>query len=185
MTTSLTYLMGEPGSGKTTVSRLLFEGMDSTVKTVPYVCWTEYHPRLCELGRDRETFGGTDALSMAAQKKVIRWLEEESKYQFVYAEGDRLTNGKFFTWALEHFDRVDLIALHNPKVVARRRKRRAKELDKAQNETWVAGRRTKLENLLEEFPVRVLDAAAPAEENASRILRGTLVGRAIERARSS
>lgn len=183
MKRALTYVMGEPGSGKTTVSRLLLDGLRAEVKSVPYVTWTEYHPRFAQIGHDRETFGGTDSLSMAAQKKVIAWLEEQSKHQFIYAEGDRLTNAKFFDWALEHFDNVDIVALWNPKVAAKRRAARNAEIGKEQNEVWLQGRRTKIERLMKEYKdhILVLDAGAPASHVVQAIRRKTNVGVPLRR----
>lgn len=184
MTKQMLYLIGEPGVGKTTISQMMFEGLPSKVKSVPYVTWTEYHPTLCELGRQRENFGGTDALSMAAQKKVIAWLENESNHPYVFGEGDRLANAKFFNWAQEHFE-LQIACIWGPEIAEERRNARAAELGKEQNTTWLASRRTKIERLVEEFvPDRlVFDAKRRPDYLANAILRNTDVGSKIKKLR--
>lgn len=183
---NMLYLLGEPGIGKTTLSRALFHGLNRVEKTLPYICWTEYHPKLCEIGRDRDTFGGTDALGMASQKKVIDWLESEP-YPYVYAEGDRLANGKFFTWAQEFGVDLQIIHLTGERVAAKRRKKRNEQIGKEQNESWIASRRTKIQNVVKDFEpvVLELDASVGLKDMVKFVYSRTTVGRAIYKVRSS
>lgn len=147
---SLAYLIGVPGSGKTTLVRRLTRGLKPEVRTVPYVSWTHYSDDVCEIGHDRETFGGTDALGMAAQKHVLSWLiqGEGHRYRYVLAEGDRLANEKFFEAVRKAGIDLNVYALLPPrKVIERRRAKRNEAIGKEQNERWLKTRETKVANL--------------------------------------
>jgi hypothetical protein len=117
---------------------------------VPYVSWTEYSKDVAQLGQDREQFGGTDALGMAAQKHVIEWMSS-CPYKYVVAEGDRLANRKFFAAMLEQGHELHVIVLAPPQdVLERRRHKRNKQFGRTQDERWLKTRRTKVANLTAE-----------------------------------
>jgi GTPase SAR1 family protein len=145
------YIIGEPGSGKTTLCRELTSGLRRKVKTVPYVSWTHFGEQTMELGHDRETFGGTDALGMAAQKHVLEFLRsgEGADYRYILAEGDRLANGKFFDAVWGMGIDLNVYALLPPtKVIDRRRRARNAAIGKEQDERWLKTRATKVANLV-------------------------------------
>ena len=144
------YIIGEPGSGKTTLCRAITAGLRRKVKTVPYVSWTHFGGDICEIGHDRETFGGTDALGMAAQNHVLDWLinGEGKRYKYVLAEGDRLANGKFFDAVWAAGINLTVYALVPPaKVIEKRRRARNEAIGKQQDERWLKTRATKVANL--------------------------------------
>jgi hypothetical protein len=155
----LLYLVGQPGSGKTTVIENLTAGLEpESVETRPFahIVWGD---GIVELGARREGFSGTDTLSMSVQPKVLDWLRSEAP-PYVLGEGDRLANQKFFRGVLAAGWDLDVMHLQVSDEVARyRRAARAHELGvPLQDEAWLRGRVTKVRNLAAEFPMLPIDA---------------------------
>lgn len=100
------------------------------------------------------TFGGTDRLSMAVQKDAVERLrvwQEKGRPATVLFEGDRLWNGKFFQ-SVSEIEGVELRLIElaaGEDVLEERHKDRADN----QTEKWLAGRRTKLANLSQSWPI--------------------------------
>lgn len=141
-------IIGAPGTGK---SHLMKEWMSR---------WTwDYHRTglvdhyvsgdLIVLGKypDGETFGGTDRLSMSVQPEALEFVKSQEDKIILY-EGDRLTSRSFFNDIIEAGIGLTIIALDCPQDI---REERYKERGSEQNETWLAGRVKKVENIIEEF----------------------------------
>lgn len=160
------YMIGVPGVGKTTAMvAALGPGDPKQDGAVPYVV----HGDWLQIGKERAGFGGTDALAMDAQPKVIEWLRTK-KPERVIAEGDRLANAKFFQAVQDLGYDLLVVYLHAPRdVVAQRRQGRGSN----QNETWLAGRETKVRRLAEDvtFNMVQIDATRPASEVAADLRR--------------
>jgi hypothetical protein len=139
----LTYMIGQPGSGKTTALARLTEGAFGMVDRRPFAR-VEYDNGTIQIGAPRGEFGGTDALSMNVQPKVIQWLEDEGP-EAVFGEGDRLGTHSFFSAVVDLKYQLTVVHLRVPDVVAAAR---CAERGSNQNATWIAGRRTKVENLV-------------------------------------
>jgi hypothetical protein len=73
MSKALIYIIGYPGSGKTTATALALGDDVVEVLDKPFKR-TRYHDGTVELGYRRPPFSGTDTLSLSAQPKVIKWL---------------------------------------------------------------------------------------------------------------
>jgi hypothetical protein len=118
------------------------------------------------LGRRRDGFGGTDALSMSVQPAVIEWVWRRPA-DAILGEGDRLANGKFFAAVPD----LTIIYLDTPVEVARRRMaERADRLGKPmQNEPWWKGRMTKVDNLIARWPHVRYDGTLPPAELAGML----------------
>jgi hypothetical protein len=161
----LLYLIGQPGSGKSTVCDWMTESLEFEQLDQPFAhrVW-QGTPRVpvVELGARRERFSGTDALSMSVQPKVVDYLAAE-KPELVLAEGDRLANSKFFTAVLGLGYQLWLVRLLVSAAVAeRRRYDRVLALGgKPQNTSWVQGRVTKNRRLAEEWDPLEIDADRP------------------------
>jgi len=140
----LVYIIGAPASGKTSVMRQIVGKFKKEEILQPFA-HTIYENGLIQLGRDRMPFGGTDALSMSVQPKVIAWLAEKTP-QWVIGEGDRLTNRKFFKAVKEIGYDLAIWYLDTPQWEADER-RRARGT--RQNMTWVRGRERKVANLID------------------------------------
>jgi hypothetical protein len=181
----LFYLIGEPGSGKSTLMAKLTEPLIPTLKRSPFAhtYWWSDRSAITELGERRPGgFGGTDSLSMSVQPKVLTWLEKHNTP--VFGEGDRLANGKFFTGAVAVGWDVTVAYLEiDPAWAEARRAARAQELGtKPQDPKWVQGRRTKVLRLAEDWATVVLRADAN-EETLLDALRSQPVFKILSMAR--
>lgn len=150
------YVIGVPGSGKSTfVRHVLTEVYDATIPEqlrmpVPHVRYrTSTHGVLTavmQIGVERPTFSGTDALAMNINPRACEWVASLTASGHLFGEGDRLANNRF----LDACPNLTLIHLDVPLEVAKgRAEARAKALGvPAQNDTWWKGRATKTANLL-------------------------------------
>ncbi len=175
----LLYIIGQPGAGKTTVLRQALDGCHCLRVRQPF-CMTWYHrddvavpeERGVQLGAERYPFGGTDALSMAVQPKVVEWLSGTA-FTHVVAEGDRLGNEKFFRSVNELGWRLTVAWLSTPDQVAAQRRalRAAHNGTAAQNPVWLKGRVNKVFKLAHGWatPEWCLDGNATVEELAVRL----------------
>lgn len=205
----LLYLIGSPGTGKTTLVRRIERGVPVEELHVPHVWWRHYSDEACQLGRDRGIFAGTDTLHLTAQKGVLDWLSE-IPYRYVLAEGDRLGNESFFNAVRDIGYVLTVVALVVPPATleARREARWAEiqalvaegnladvgnpmrqgkpiDLAKKRDESWLKGRETKNDRLMTwVLPENVLDGTLPPLENF-RALKPHPVVKAIRRARTN
>lgn len=144
-------MVGVPGAGKTTCLGAAFDLLGWArllAEDGPFA-----HEMLVEdsvvvgahLGKQRDGFGGTDALGMGVAPKVKRWLAEQDTYPLVVGEGDRLGTGSFLGAAMHMPDvEVEVVLLGCREETAA--KRRA-ERGSTQNPSWLSGRLTKVRNL--------------------------------------
>ena len=137
---------GEPGSGKTTLMKNLIEKYKpepkyNSFKLVPYL----QKDNIYILGKyeDGEVFSGTDRMSMAVQPEVIKFLDFLPKDSIIMFEGDRLFTSSFLEHCVDNFD-TKIIHLMTSKSV---REERYKLRGSKQNETWLAGRESKISNI--------------------------------------
>jgi energy-coupling factor transporter ATP-binding protein EcfA2 len=158
----LVYLIGAPGSGKSTLARALFVGVPGEPRSKQFA--HVIRPGGIELGAQRESFSGTDALGMSVQPLVLPFLSE-SGARVVFGEGDRLGNEKFFLSAAAEGWRTEIVLLDTPaEVSAARRRARGS----AQSPAWVRGRETKVARLSYWARVR-LDGTRPPLELATTL----------------
>lgn len=177
-TKKLIYLVGAPGSGKSTAMKAatkhlqrvpIYEDplvprdvlMSAAGKTVAV-----------ELGKSRGNFAGTDALSMSVIADAERYLSAlPEDPPLVLAEGARLANARFLQFALDRGMSVSLLFLDNDQA-GRWRSERAMKLGKAQNESWAKGRETAARNLARNPPkgVKVITVGHP-HDAARKLIR--------------
>ncbi|WAB09180.1 adenylate kinase [Gordonia phage LittleMunchkin] len=148
----LVYLIGQPGSGKTTLMSRITNNAARvhTPHPVPrdlLVNPTSGSVFAVELGRQRPGgFSGTDALASTAINAAEPWLRTQIETDLVLAEGARLANVRFLKAAEESGYRVLLVLLDHDDAEAWRESRSA-EIGKHQNASWVKGRLTASRNL--------------------------------------
>jgi gluconate kinase len=145
----LFYLIGLPGSGKSTVMKALMErvcdGQWERERPIDLLD-TEKCGNYRVLGKYEkgETFSGTDRLSMAVAPKAIEWIQTKPN-ETIFGEGDRLNNRGFFEACGD-----DLTIIHLT-VSDAERERRYRERGSEQSEKFIQTTKTKCQNILEQF----------------------------------
>ena len=103
-----------------------------------------------------ETFGGTDRMSMSIQPSIVKMFGSgiDNKSMGFWFEGDRLFNSKLLHYIKDELKWPNYFFAVNASD-------EVKELRHAQrdnqNATWLAGRRTKVANLINEFNLVAFD----------------------------
>lgn len=142
------YVIGVPGSGKTTALRTVLGLVPSQQHEKPIA--HVVYPDGIQLGAERGKFSGTDAMPLNVQPQAIKFIGTHPAAILV-AEGDRLANDGFFQAVKAHGYALSVVYLDCPPEVAeeRRLKRAADGIQ--QNRIWVKGRETKVRNLAEKW----------------------------------
>lgn len=144
----LIYLVGAPGSGKSTLMGHLIpaewlrvfrddQGMPRTEL---------FHADQlvgAELGRHRASFSGTDALAMNIHPHALRWIAA-APHPIVFGEGQRLGTKRFLEAARNAGRAVDLVWLDTPEDECRRRR---EARGSRQNPQWVKAATTRASGL--------------------------------------
>lgn len=173
--TTLAYLLGPPGSGKTTVTRELARRAGWVTQPVagrfPYQMHTDRdgNPQAVTLGKDSPPFGGTDTLSWTVADTLGLWLTG-APAPLVIGEGDRLATPRFLDQAALLVN-VRLFYLNTPpEVCAARRALRAERHGlRLQNPEWVKGRATKHARLAAHYEATPLNYLDPVTELAAAL----------------
>ena len=160
------YMVGYPGSGKTTVMGKVVEKWNFSVEEYPFK-HTVYDNDVIQLGYPREIYGGTDGLSFNVQPKVAEWLVACDS-PMVLAEGDRLANNKFFETVQLAGWELQVIHLKVPELLAYRR---AWERGSKFDSKWMRGRVTKVDNLVSYWKdsLLTLDGNEPVDVLATAV----------------
>jgi len=172
------YLIGGPGTGKSTLMRALTAGATRTPKaqaTVPHELLRfpgDDIPSGAEIGLRRPDFPGTDTLSMSINPIASAALTDGtwSTTRVLFGEGDRLANQAFLSTAHTHHNLHVVFLRTDPRTVVERCSQRGS----SQDETWLRGRITKSERLagrLDSAGIRVqeLEASLPIDRLVSDV----------------
>lgn len=170
----LVYFVGAPGVGKTTLMEALTARCERQSETKPFAhdwLYRDTTPVAIELGRRRESFSGTDALSMSVQPKAIQWLGRK-RHELLLAEGARLANLKFFYAARDVGYQVVLFYLiaSNADLDARRVERGS-----SQKPSWMKGAATRARKVADQMrmdaTVHWVTTSAPLEDVVATTLK--------------
>ena len=162
----MVYLIGEPGSGKTTAARKLIEQLGAAF-AVPGPAKAMVFPetKTLVLGHyDERTFSGTDTLSYTAADAVADFIRTQADalgVTRIFGEGDRLANSGFLNDCALVCDLTVACLTVSPNTAEKRRLERGSN----QNQTWIKGRASKIRRLAAEFKAEEIsaDIASPAE----------------------
>lgn len=156
----IVYYIGCPGVGKTTLMRGILAEY-SKVEEPEFVKegLVTYHKfakqKVLILGRyDEGTFAGTDTWSKGVGPKFRQWLlDNRETYSdwSVFGEGERLSNQPNLD-AMFAEESMKLVCL---KVSEDELERRRAARNNTQNESWMKGMRTRIENLCKRYPHEV------------------------------
>lgn len=165
------YLIGAPGSGKTTLTEAFTRSWIEVAKHDDPVKWREHqtpYGTAISLGWLRPTFGGTDTLGNAAILEIEPWYPKIN-HDIVYGEGDRLANKRFFDLAITYGEFHLFYLDTHPDRAAERRAQRSLLTGKEQNATWVKGRETKHKNLAISYNATFIPDGLSPEQGAEII----------------
>lgn len=153
---NLTYYIGLPGTGKTTLMRSILSDLrDKETDEFVKEGFVTYHKfpkqKTIVLGRyDEGTFAGTDTWAKSAGPKFRQWLldnQEEYKDWQLYGEGERLSNNPSLEAMFERTDMKLILLTTSDEELERRRAAR----NNTQNESWMKGMKTRVNNLCNKF----------------------------------
>lgn len=157
------YLAGVPASGKTTIFRKVRERLfaDAVSFKNGLCVGIEKGPMKMIGVFDGTTFEGTDRLSMSVIDDVlnyIRGLEAQGERCVIFIEGDRLLNERF----LKSSGAAVLVIDASEKELTLRHALRGD----SQSETFLKGRRTKIENIVRKFGLKRVYNNTPEQSTA-------------------
>lgn len=142
---------GEPGTGKTTMMWKFIDEYNwintEPMKSLPCLYNDELDLYILGKYEKGEVFAGTDRYSMSIQPIATEFVKSTSSN--ILFEGDRLTNGKFYDMLLCLPEtKVNFVVLTSKKNIL---KERYESRGSNQSETFLKGRKTKIDNILTNF----------------------------------
>lgn len=165
----IVYLIGVAGVGKTTtVQQLIKEWKFRCQIDQPFAHshYNSTYGRSIVLGKNKMPFAGTDTLSWTAINHWGTFLKTclTHEINLIIGEGDRFSNTNCFATAQQHGKLLTYHLEAPDQITLQRRQQRATQHNKPlQNESWVAGRKTKTINLAKKFDSQTLNADLPIE----------------------
>lgn len=164
---------GEPASGKTTLLKRIRKNFINLTPFKDGLVRGEYCPinQVYFVGVfDDSMFEGTDKLSLSVQPAFLEFVQKTPNAKIIF-EGDRLFNASVFDY---HKSVVYILEL-SPSIHKERHAQRGHE----QNETFLKGRKTKIDNIKNTFSHTILhnDYEKDIEINEIEIMKVLLMAK--------
>ncbi len=168
---------GLPATGKTMLVRQLLADYGKPIPQLKIGLTAGYYDKEADffiLGiYNDDIYSGTDKLSMAAQKEVqkfLAYLSQNRPNTTVLFEGDRLFNVKFFDFIKSQGAELHIFVLDARKQEIDFRHENRKD---NQNEKFIKGRATKLDNIRQVHKVEILpnENLFDLKQNSEAILK--------------
>ena len=154
-------LCGEPAAGKSTVMKNFIATLGSySIQKQGLVTYTLFHDDNVIIAGiyDEQVFSGTDRLSKSAGPAYRKWLAtmnanpEWDDWSF-FAEGERFSNSKFFDFFRDECSDVTIYYLNADEETLNERNANRSN----QNPSWRKGMATRMRNLREGYPVKIVE----------------------------
>jgi hypothetical protein len=156
----ITFYFGEPGTGKTTLMRVILNELrmvepDELVVDGPIKYHRFNKQKTLILGiYDESKFAGTDRLSKSCGPKFREWLNtNREKYDgwIMFMEGERFMNDKTLPSLFEQ-ESMNLVCL---KVSEKELERRRASRNNTQDPKWMKGMATRVANVCKNYPHKI------------------------------
>ena len=157
----LAYIVGVPGAGKSSAVTAVVEEVlgKGVLRREPFK-HTEYRGGdVVVLGEFRESFSGTDSLSMSVAPKVLLWLES-TRAKLVIGEGDRLGGASWLGKVADMGVKVRVVMVE---VSVEVQQARLQERGSTYSSVWLKARLTKCLKTVSAFDGIKIDGAQTRE----------------------
>ena len=183
MKATILWVVGEPGAGKTTLVRKMFNGGETMLIEKPKWTVSLGEKVVVLAGHYKgETFDGADTVPYNGVEDALEYWHQNynSMFDLTIFDGDRFSNQgvvDFFKRIFEHSNakpRLACLLLSGGPEIGMRRRARSQ-----QDETWVKGRISKARNFFETFQdaLEIHGSEAEMWQQAEAFLAGAPVKR--------
>jgi GTPase SAR1 family protein len=145
---TILWIVGEPGVGKTTIARQLLESYGPRGQEYVTPKWTRFGNVAAAGWWRGGSFDGTDTLPISHIKLALPFYLNCIPCDLAVLDGDKLANQGVVNVATEAGCRIICFHLTGPSLAIQRRIARGT----VQRQSWVDGRRTKAQSFYNKFP---------------------------------
>ncbi len=149
MKPTVLWIVGEPGVGKSTLTRAILDLYGPVTNLLTDPKWTWVGTQASAPGHFHGgKFDGTDTLPISQIKTAVEFLRSSISRELCVIDGDKLSTQAAVEAVVESQARPMCVLLIGDGLAAERRIERGTDQDKS----WIKGRRTKASNFWDKFP---------------------------------